>query len=88
MHVQVRPGDARHAVEPEARYGGQVAQDRHAQIVLVRHVGVEVAQEKLAEGLHLRPRRSDSVQRGRSSGSPGIPPRCTNLYPNFIARPV
>ena len=54
MEVHVGPGNARHAVEPEARYGCQVPLERHQEIVLVRHVLVVGCEEELGEGLDLK----------------------------------
>jgi hypothetical protein len=54
VHVHVRPGNTRHAVEPEARHGRQIALDRDDEVVLICYIGVVVSQEELDERLHLR----------------------------------
>ena len=53
MHVHVRPGYTRHAVEPEARKWRKIARDAYDQIVLIRHVDFVVANKELAECLQL-----------------------------------
>jgi hypothetical protein len=53
MEVHIGPRNARHTVEPEAGYGGEISLQRHKEIVLVCHVLVVITNKKLEEGLNL-----------------------------------
>jgi hypothetical protein len=53
MEVHIGPRNARHTVEPEAGYGGEISFQRHKEIVLVCHVLVVVAEEELGKRLDL-----------------------------------
>ncbi len=66
MEVHEGPGDARHAVEPEAGDGGQVPLERHDEVVLVRHVLVVGGEEELGEGLDLKGQQIMRVRAPRS----------------------
>ncbi len=53
VEVHVGPGDAGDAVEPEARGGADVLLSDGDEVVVVRHVHVESAQEEARESLNL-----------------------------------